>query len=87
MPLCYEKNKVHIYRWRENNHEKLKMLNPKKPEETAGEYSNRIKDLSENKAKTQEAALAAEEDLLEMEQADIAERRKLIDIARSSGYR
>ena len=27
MPLCYEKNKVHIYRWRENNYEKLKMLN------------------------------------------------------------
>ena len=27
MPLCYEKNKIHIYRWRENNHEKLKMLN------------------------------------------------------------
>jgi len=67
--------------------EKLKILNPKKPEETASEYSNRIKELSENKAKTQEAALAAEEDLLEMEQADIAERRKLIDIARSSGYR
>jgi len=27
MPLCYEKNKVHIYRWRENNYEKTKSLN------------------------------------------------------------
>lgn len=27
MPLCYEKNKLHIYRWRENNYEKTKTLN------------------------------------------------------------
>ena len=29
MPLCYEKNKIHALRWRENNYEKTKMLNRK----------------------------------------------------------
>lgn len=29
MTVCYEKNKVHIYKWRENNYETLKMLNRK----------------------------------------------------------
>ena len=26
MPLCYEKNKVHIYNWRESNKEKFNEL-------------------------------------------------------------
>lgn len=67
--------------------EKLKLLNPKEADETTSAYNQRIQELSENKEKVQEAALAAEEDLIDMEQADIAERRQLIAIARSSGYR
>jgi len=67
--------------------EKLKLLNPKEADETTSAYNQRIQELSENKEKVQEAALAAEEDLINMEQADIAERRQLIAIARSSGYR
>jgi ribosomal protein L20A (L18A) len=67
--------------------EKLKLLNPKNPDETTSAYNQRIQDLSEDKEKMQEVAFAVEEDLIEMEQADIAERRRLIAIARSSGYR
>ncbi len=67
--------------------EKLKLLNPKEANETTSAYNQRIQELSENKEKAQEAALAAEEDLIDMEQADIAERRQLIARARSSGYR
>jgi len=67
--------------------EKLKLLNPKNPDETISAYNQRIQELSEDKEKIQEAALEVEEDLIKMEQADIAERQRLIAIARSSGYR